>query len=104
MGAVPSMQLTATRLRVDHDEHEPTVTAGDLKIAGLGRGKGSWALTIVTDEPWHHGRGECRLLIEADRNQRFQGSAVLVRSDRGRWHYFEGAGNLGGVVVFDDLT
>jgi hypothetical protein len=104
MGAVPSMQLTATRLRVDHDEHEPHITAGDLKIVGLGRGKGSWTLTIVTDEPWHHGRGECRLLIEVERHQRFQGSAVLIRSDRARWHYFEGAGNLGGVVVFNDVT
>jgi hypothetical protein len=98
------MQLAATRLRVDHDEHEPHVAAGDLKIVGLGRGKGSWTLTIVTDEPWHYASRECRLLIEVDRNQRFQGSAVLIRSDRGRWHYFEGAGNLGGVVVFNDVT
>jgi hypothetical protein len=104
MDGVPSMQLAATRLRVDHDEQEPQVTAGDLKIVGLGRGTGSWTLTIVTDEPWHHARRECRLLIEVDPNQRFQGSAVLVRSDRGRWHYFEGAGNLGGVMVFNDVT
>jgi hypothetical protein len=103
MGAVPSMQFTATRVRVDHED-EPKVTAGELEIARNARGEGSWALTIVTDEPWHHGRGECRLLIEVDRNQRFQGSAVLIRSDRGRWHYFEGAGNLGRVVVFNDVT
>jgi hypothetical protein len=102
---VPSMQLTARRLRVDHDEHEPNVTAGDLEIARNDRGKVRWALTILTDEPWHPtGRGECRLLIEVDRHHRFQGRAVLIRSDRGRWHYFEGAGNLGRVVVFNDVT
>jgi hypothetical protein len=99
---VPSMRLTATRLRVDHDGHEPNVRTGDLEIARDDRA--SWALTIVTDEPWHHGRGECRLLIEVDGKHRFQGSAVLIRSDGGRWHYFEGAGNLGGVVVYDDVT
>jgi hypothetical protein len=103
MDVVPSMQFTATRVRVDH-KHEPRVTAGDLAIVRNGRGKGSWALTLVTDEPWHYGRGECRLLIEVDRDQRFQGSAILIRSDEGRWHYFEGAGNLGGVVVFNDVT
>jgi hypothetical protein len=103
MGAVPSMQFTATRVRVDH-EHEPNVTGGELQIARDGRGEGSWALTIVTDEPWHYRRGECRLLIEVDRDQRFQGSAVLIRSDHGRWHYFEGAANIGSVVVFNDVT
>jgi len=121
------MQFTATRLRVDHDEDQPNVTAGDLEIARNDRGKVSWTLTIFTDEPWHHGRGECRLLIEVDldrvvwtcpvrgevdhwpevsrprsSNQRLQGRAFLIRSDRGRWHYFEGAGNLGHVAVFDD--
>ena len=54
---MPSMQFTATRLRVDHDEDEPNITAGDLEIARNDRGKVSWALTIFTDEPWHHGRG-----------------------------------------------
>jgi hypothetical protein len=103
-GPVPSMQFTATRLRVDHDEHEPNVTAGDLEITCNDRGKTSWAVTIVTDEPWHHGRGECRLLIEVDRNHRLQGRAVLIRSDRERWHYFEGAGNLGAVVIFNGVT
>jgi hypothetical protein len=101
--AVPCKQLTAaTRLRVDHDEHEPNVTAGDLKIAHNDRA--NWALTIVTDEPWHHRRGKCRLLIEVDRNQRFQGSAVLIRSDRGRWHYFVGVGNLAGLEIYDDVN
>ena len=124
---MPSMQFTATRLRVDHDKDEPNITAGDLEIARNDRGKVSWALTIFTDEPWHHGRGECRLLIEVDldrvvwtcpvrgevdhwpnvprprsSSQRLQGRAVLIRSDRGRWHYFEGAGNLGHIAVFDD--
>jgi hypothetical protein len=103
MDAVPSMQFTATRVRVDH-EHEPNVTGGELQIARNRRGEGSWALTIVTDEPWHYRRGECRLLIEVDRDQRFQGSAVLIRSDHGRWHYFEGAANIGSVVVFNDVT
>lgn len=101
---MPSMQFTATRLRVDHDEHEPSITAGDLEIARDDRGKARWALTIVTEEPWHHGGGECRLLIEVERNHRFQGRGVLIRSDRGRWHYFEGAGDLGRVEVFNDVT
>ena len=101
---MPSTQYAATRLRVDHDEHEPKVTAGDLEIARNDRGNTNWALTIFTDEPWHHGCGECRLLIEVERNHRFQGRAVLIRSDRGRWHYFEGAGNLGRVEVFNDVT
>jgi hypothetical protein len=99
---VHPMRLTATRLRVDHHEDEPDVTAGDVEIARNDRA--SWALTIVTGEPWHYGHGECRLLIEVDRNQRFQGSAVLIRSDRGRWHYFRGAGNLGRIVLYDDVT
>lgn len=104
MGAMPSMQFTATRLRVDYDENEPNIRSGDLEVSRNDQGfEDSWALTIVTDEPWHHGRGECRLLIEVDRNRRFQGRGVLVRSDRGRWHYFEG-GKLGSVVVFDDVT
>ena len=121
------MQFTATRLRVDHDEDEPNVTAGDLEIARNDRGKVSWALTIFTDEPWHHGRGECRLLIEVDLDRVVwtcpvrgevdhwpdvcaldlgisdcRAARFLIRSDWGRWHYFEGAGNLGHVAVFDD--
>jgi hypothetical protein len=93
------MHFAVTRLRVDNDELEPDVTTGDLEVARTERGETpgppSWALTVVTvDEPWHHGHGECQLVIDVEDGQRFRGQAVLVRSDRGRWHYFEGAGNL----------
>jgi hypothetical protein len=94
-----SMHLSVTRLRVDNDELEPDVTAGDLEVARRGRGgiRGplGWAVTVVTaEEPWHHGPGECQVVIDVEGDQRFRGHAILIRSDRGRWHYFEGAGNL----------
>jgi hypothetical protein len=58
----------------------------------------SWFLTLVTaDEAWHHGLGECQLAIDVDGARRFRGHAVLIRSDRGRWHYFKGVGNLEGL-------
>jgi hypothetical protein len=91
------MHYAVTRLRVDNDELEPDVTAGDLEVAQKGRREEplSWALTVVTvDEPWHHGLRECQLVIDVESGQRFRGHGVLIRSDQGRWHYFEGAGNL----------
>lgn len=92
------MHLSVTRLRVDSDELEPDVTTGDLELVrDEGRtvpGPLRWALTIVTaDEAWHHGLGECQLIIDAG-DHLFRGRAALIRSDRGRWHYFEGSGNL----------
>jgi hypothetical protein len=96
--------LEVTRIQVDDDEREPKVTAGDLAVIsgaredGPRRGSRGWALTLLTaDEPWHHGLGECQLVIEVADNRRFRGRAVLFRSDRGRWHYFEGADNLEGL-------
>jgi hypothetical protein len=98
------MHLSVTRLQIDNDELEPNVTAGDLEVAGKTRGQGNqrgfpdWALIVLTrDEPWHHGLGECQLVIEVTGDRRLEGRAVLDRSDRGRWHYFQGVGNLEGL-------
>ena len=99
------MHLSVTRLQVDDDELEPDVTTGDLEVFRKNRELGrllSWALTVLTaDEPWHHGLGECRLLIDVAGDRKFHGRAVLIRSDRGRWHYFKGAGNLDGLDPSD---
>ena len=99
------MHLSVTRLQVDNDELEPGVTTGDLEVIRKDREHGrllSWALTVLTaDEPWHHGLGECRLLIDIAGDRKFHGRAVLIRSDRGRWHYFKGAGNLDGLDPSD---
>jgi hypothetical protein len=96
-----SMHLSVTRVRVDNDELEPDVTAGDLEVIRNDRGEVpgllTWSLTFLTaDEPWHHGLGECQLVIDVDGGRRFRGRAVLVRSDEGRWHYFNGVGKLEG--------
>jgi hypothetical protein len=95
------MHFPVTRIQVDNDELEPRVTAGDLEVVGEGgdggtrRGSPDWALTVLTaDEPWHHGLGQCQLVIDVKGSRRFRGRAVLFRSDRGRWHYFQSAGNL----------
>jgi len=104
------MHFSVRRLRVDNDEPEPDLTTADLEVVrkdggyGPPRGLLGWTLTVLTaDEPWHHGLGECQLEIDADGDRRFRGRAVLIRSDRGRWHYFKGAGNLEGFdsSVFD---
>jgi hypothetical protein len=88
---------------VDNDELEPNITAGDLEVIDRGesqtsrQGQLSWALTLLTaDEPWHHGLDECQLVIHVASDRRFTGRAVLFRSDRGRWHYFQGEGKLEG--------
>ncbi len=97
------MYFSVTRLQVDNDELESGVTTADLEVVRKDR-RYSWALTVVTaDEPWHHRLGECQLFIHIADDRRFQGRAVLIRSDRGRWHYFKGAGNLEGLnpSVFD---
>jgi hypothetical protein len=101
---VPSMHLSVTRLQVDDDELEPDVTTGDLEVVREDRGRGprrgllSWALTVLTaDESWHHGLGECQVVIDVAGGRRFRGRALLIRSDRGRWHYFEGSGTLEGL-------
>jgi hypothetical protein len=98
------MHLSVTRLQVDDDELEPDVTTGDLEVVREDRGRGSrggllsWALTVLTaGESWHHGLGECQLLIDVAGGRRFRGRALLIRSDRGRWHYFEGSGTLEGL-------
>jgi hypothetical protein len=83
------MHLSVTRVRVDDDELEPDVTAGDLEVIRNDRGEVpgllSWSLTVVTaDEPWHHGLGDCQLVIDAEGDRRFRGRAVLTRSDQGR--------------------
>ena len=95
------MHFSLTRIQVDNDELEPKVTAGDLEVVGedgesdTRRALPDWALTVLTaEEPWHHGLGECQLVIDVNGNRRFRGRAVLFRSDRGRWHYFQSAGNL----------
>ena len=99
---MPSVHLSVTRVQVDNDELEPNVTTGDLEVReerGQGYGPGSltWALTLVTaDEAWHRGPGECQLLVEVTGDRRLRGRAVLIRSDKGRWHYFQGAGKLDG--------
>jgi hypothetical protein len=104
------MRLSVRRLRVDNDELEPDVTAGDLEVrteVGKLPGLLSWSLTLVTaDEPWHHGLGECQLEIDVGRHRQLRGRAVLIRSHRGRWHYFQGAGNLDGLdsSEFDSAT
>jgi hypothetical protein len=90
--------LSVTRVQVNNDELQPNVTTGDLEVVRNDRGLLSWALTFVTaDEPWHRGRGECQLLVEVTGSRRLRGSAALIRSDGGRWHYFQGAGKLDGV-------
>jgi hypothetical protein len=101
---VPSMHFSVTRLQVDNDELEPDVTTADLEVFREDRGRGprrellSWALTVLTaDESWHHGLGQCQLLMDVAGDRRFRGLAVLIRSDRGRWHYFEGSGTLEGL-------
>jgi hypothetical protein len=100
---VPALRLFVTRLRVDNDELEPDATTANLEVvredpaSGPGREFRRWNLTVVTDEPWHHGRGHCQLVIETASDRRFLGQAVLIRSDGGRWHYFEGSGPLKGL-------
>ena len=103
---MPSMHLSVTRLQVDNEEPKPKVTSGDLEVVGKDReedpwrGFPGWALTVLTaDEPWQPGLGECRLLIGVTGDRRFRGRAVLFQSDRGRWHYFQGAGNLEGLEL-----
>jgi hypothetical protein len=100
------MHFSVRRLRVD--DEQPDITNGDLEVVGERRGdvRGvvSWALTLVTaDEPWYPGIGECQLLVEVAGDRRLRGRAALIRSDRGRWHYFKGAGNLEGLefAAFD---
>jgi hypothetical protein len=102
------MHLSVTRLQVDNDELEPDVTTADLEVVredrrrSTRRGLLSWALTVLTaDESWHHGLGECQLLIDVAGDCRYRGRAVLIRSDRGRWHYFQGSGTLEGLDSSD---
>ena len=96
-GAVPSVHLSVSRVRVDNDELEPNVTTVDVEVRE-DRGLLTWPLTFVTaDEPWQHGLGECQLLVEVTGDRRLRGRAVLIRSDLGRWHYFQGAGELEGL-------
>ena len=104
------MHFSVRRLRVDNDELEPHLTTADLEVVREDRGDGpprgllSWALTVLTaDEPWHHRLGECQLVMDVDGDRHFRGRALLIRSDRGRWHYFKGAGMLEGFdsSVFD---
>ncbi len=79
------------------DELEPNVTTVDVEVRE-DRGLLTWPLTFVTaDEPWQHGLGECQLLVEVTGDRRLRGRAVLIRSDLGRWHYFQGAGELEGL-------
>src|SRR5215204_2034605 len=86
-----TMHFSVRRLHVDNDEVEPHTTTADLEVVRNGRGDGpprgllSWALTVLTaDEPWHHGLGECQLVMDVDSDRHFRGRAVLIRSDRGR--------------------
>jgi hypothetical protein len=100
-GAMPRMHFSVRGLRVDRDK-QPDVTAGELDVVAKDRGDRagllSWALTLVTaDEPWYPGLGECQLVIDVSGNHRFHGRAALIRSDGGRWHYFNGVGNLEGL-------
>jgi len=104
------MHFSVRRLHVDNDELEPHLTTADLEVVRNDRGDGpprgllSWTLTVLTaDEPWHHALGECQLVMDVDGDRHFRGRAVLIRSDRGRWHYFTGAGKLEGFdsSVFD---
>jgi hypothetical protein len=97
-GAVPSVHLSVTRVQVDNDELEANVTTGDLevreergrrlrpRVAHLGPS------LVTADKAWHRGPGECQLLVEVTGDRRLRGRAVLIRSDGGRWHYFQGAG------------
>jgi hypothetical protein len=100
---VPALRLFVTGLRVDNDELEPDVTAANLEVfrddqaSAPGRELRRWNLTVVTAEPWHHGLGRCQLVIDVAGDRRFRGHGVLIRSDRGRWHYFEGSGPLEGL-------
>ena len=98
-----SLHFAVRRVQVDNDDLEPNITAGDLEIIDKGRKEDSpqellgWALTLLTaDESWNHELGECQVVIDAAGDRRFRGRAVFIRSDRGRWHYFEGEGKLEG--------
>src|SRR6266568_4383970 len=94
------MHLSVTRLQVDNDELEPDVTTGDLEAVRKDREHGrllSWALTVLTaDEPWHHGLGECRLLIDIAGDRKFHGRAVLSRPTGGRCITLKVPGTLTG--------
>jgi hypothetical protein len=97
-----SLHFAVRRVQVDNDELEPNITAGDLEVIDKRRREGSrqdlgWVLTLLTaDESWQHGLGECQVVIDVAGERRFRGRAVLFRSDRGRWHYFQGEGKLEG--------
>jgi hypothetical protein len=100
---LPALRLLVTRLRVDNDELEPAITSANLEVVREDRGSGpgqgllTWNLTVVTDERWHHGLGQCQLYIDVAGDRRFRGHGVLIRSDGGRWHYFQGSGPLDGL-------